>query len=299
MKYYQRSLAALSPTLTLEEKEKVEKLTEQFFNQHHYFSTIWLYLPLNTKQQILDMISSGKGIIPYELIVNMDSLLLKPDADVEFWYKTEFFSKLKMQAVDNDAYENSEFLFKNLKMRHLGDLNDLYNFQDVALLCEILENRFQAMHDGYGFNPRKCNSASTLSGCIEREMSKVIITLPTKLEHSEIFKQTIIGGFSCVNNRLAFDTQILLQNTVDNSDEKKVKTDFNFKIAFNLKMTKNSQKVKKRVITKILKFDENNQYGHGMTKSLPTGCIKNDSDISFHTLNRLIETCDLKDEIGH
>ena len=47
-----------------------------------------------------------------------------------------------MQAVDDTAYENSKFLYKNLKMRHLGDLNDLYNFQDVALLCEILENRF-------------------------------------------------------------------------------------------------------------------------------------------------------------
>ena len=96
-------------------------------------------------------------------------------------------------------------------MRHLGDLNDLYNFQDVALLCEILENRFQLMHERYGFNPRKCNSASTLSGCIEREMSKVILTLPTKVDHIEIFEQTVIGGFSCVNNRLAFDSQILLQ----------------------------------------------------------------------------------------
>ena len=99
----------------------------------------------------------------------MDSLLLTPD-DKKFWYKTEFYSKLKMQAVDDEAYENSKFLYENLKMRHLGDLNDLYNFQDVALLCEILENRFQLMHERYGFNPRKCNSASTLSGCIEREM---------------------------------------------------------------------------------------------------------------------------------
>ena len=39
-------------------------------------------------------------------------------------------------------------------MRNLGDLNDLYNVQDVILLCEIIENRFQAMQDTYGFNPR-------------------------------------------------------------------------------------------------------------------------------------------------
>ena len=30
-------------------------------------------------------------------------------------------------------------------MRNLGDLNDLYNAQDVILLCELIENRFQFM----------------------------------------------------------------------------------------------------------------------------------------------------------
>ena len=119
----------------------------------------------------------------------MQSLLLTPD-DEQFWNKTEFFSELKLQAVDDESYENSKFLFKTLKMRNLGDLNDLYNTQDVILLCEILESRFQAMQNTYGFNPRKCNSASTMRGCIEREMSKVIITLPTKIKHVEIFEQS-------------------------------------------------------------------------------------------------------------
>ena len=42
---------------------------------------------------------------------------------------------------------------------------------------------------------------------------------------------------------------------------------------------------KKIVITKILKLDENNQYGNRMTKPLPTGCIKDNSDISWETFN--------------
>ena len=158
-------------------------------------------------------------------------------------------------------------MYTTLKTRNLGDLNDLYNTQDVILLTQILESRFQVMQNTYGFNPRKCNSASTMSGCIEPEMSKVIITLPTKIEHVEIFEQTVIGGFSCVNNRLAFDTQILLPNFLDS--EMNVKKDFKYKIAYNLKI--DNQKSKKRIITKILKLDENNQYDHGMTKSLPTG----------------------------
>ena len=67
------------------------------------------------------------------------------------------------------------------------------------------------MNDTYGFNARKCNSASSMSGYIEREMSRVILALATKLEHVEIFEQTVTGGFSSVNIRLAFDTQICEQ----------------------------------------------------------------------------------------
>ena len=39
LKYYQKSLAELASSLTDEEKISIEKLTEQFFNQH-YFSKI-------------------------------------------------------------------------------------------------------------------------------------------------------------------------------------------------------------------------------------------------------------------
>ena len=58
-------------------------------------------------------------------------------------------------------------------------MNVLYNAQDVVLLFEIAENKFQFMHDQYYFNPRKFSSASQLNRCIEREMSHVIIALKT------------------------------------------------------------------------------------------------------------------------
>ena len=294
LKYYQKSLADLSSTLTKDEKKAAEKLAKQFLNQHYYFSTVWPYLTQKLQEKLLDIITGGKGIIPYELIVDMNSLLLTPD-DEQFWNKTEFFSEFKLQTVDDESYENSKFLYKTLKMRNLGDLNDLYNTQDVILLCKVLESRFQAMQKTYGFNPRKCNSASTMSSCIEREMSKVIITLPTKIKHVEIFEQTVIGGFSCVNNRLAFDRQLLLPNFLDS--DMTVKKDFKYKIAYNLKI--DNQKVRKRVIAKILKLDENNQYGHGMTESLPTGCIKNNLDISRKTFNILLESVSFEDKIAH
>ena len=47
---------------------------------------------------------------------------------------------------------------------------------------------------------------------------KCLIALPTDLEQVMVFEKTI-GEFSCVNNRLAFDMQIVLN---DNENEKVV-----------------------------------------------------------------------------
>ena len=287
LKFYQESLGELFFTLTDEEKLAVKKLAKRFLNEHLYFSTVWSYLSPKKKDKILEIISEGKGIIPYEFIVDMESFFIKPEN--EFWEKSCFFSELKQSAVNDEDYENSKYLYQTLRMRNLGDLNDLDNTQDVILLSEITECRFQAMQNTYGFNLRKCNSASPMSGCIEREMSKIILALPTKYDHVENFEETVIGGFSCVNTRLAFDSQILLPNLTDKIDleNNPLNKDTNYKIVYNLKI--NNEKIKKRVITKILKLDENNQYGNGMTKPLPTGCIKDNDDISWKTFNFLLE----------
>ena len=50
--------------------------------------------------------------------------------------------------------------------------------------------------------------------------------------------------------------------------------------------------MKSRNQKELLKLDENNQYGFGMTKPLQTGFIKADSDISFKKLDDLIRTLD-------
>ena len=39
------------------------------------------------------------------------------------------------------------------------------------------------------FNPRKCRSAITLSGCIQRGLSKNIITLATSYSVAEVFEK--------------------------------------------------------------------------------------------------------------
>ena len=99
---------------------------------------------------------------------------------------------------------------------------------------------------------------------------------------------------------MTFDTHILLPNLEykDDLEKNPLNKDFKYKVVYNLKLDgKKAQK--KRVITKILKLDQNNQYGNGMAKLLPTGCIKDDNDLSWERFNILLEKIDFEDEIGH
>ena len=113
-------------------------------------------------------------------------------------------------------------------MRDLSDLNDLYNAQDVIILLEIIENRFQSVQDKSGYNPRIINSTSKLSGCIQREKSKCILALPVDNTQMEVFEKTLSGGFSSVNTRLSFDTGLLMPNLTE-KDYRNMNIDQSFK----------------------------------------------------------------------
>ena len=71
-------------------------------------------------------------------------------------------------------------------------------------------------------------------------MSRIILALPKKLEHVEIFEQTVTGGFSSVSTRLVFDTQILLPNLEHKDDLQKnlMNKNFDCKVVYNLKLDK-------------------------------------------------------------
>lgn len=88
--------------------------------------------------------------------------------------------------------------------------------------------------------PKGVFFSSSFSGCVHRDKSKCLIALPTAAEYVRVFEKILIGGFSCVNTRLAFDSQILQPK--DNIDDSKLK--FDLKIS-NVNQKKNNYKVPK------------------------------------------------------
>ena len=117
---------------------------------------------------------------------------------------------------------------------------------------KVFEQRSSLLQKLFKYNAKKCNSASSFSGCVQRLKSKCCIALPTDAEIVRIFEKTVMGGYTCVNTRMGFDTDLLLKDTK------------NEKVLF-----KTADRQLKRFSSKIIKMDESNQYGMAMTRPLP------------------------------
>ena len=52
----------------------MKQLTKKNLSYHHYVQEVWYFLGNEQKRQVLDIIADGKGIIPYEKIIDLNSL---------------------------------------------------------------------------------------------------------------------------------------------------------------------------------------------------------------------------------
>lgn len=66
------------------------------------------------------------------MITSFESLDIKPDDD-GFFKHENFHSCLNKKNISEEDYENVKKFFNLLKLKTLGDLNRIYNFQDTAI----------------------------------------------------------------------------------------------------------------------------------------------------------------------
>ena len=100
-----------------------------------------------------DYLCGAKRVIRYEKIKIYHDLQSVPEND--FFSKTEFYSLLKNEIIDDESHENVKRFWKLFRLKNLLELNDIYNFQDTIILCEIFENRAREMMRKFSYNPRK------------------------------------------------------------------------------------------------------------------------------------------------
>ena len=165
-------MGALAGSLASSEKAAIYEESKKFLLSDPKTSKIFLSLNNNNKGRdwILNYLLSGKGTIHYQLITDFDSLNISPGKD--FFEDYLFYSNLKDSMISLEGYQNVRKFYMLLKLLNLGELNRLYNFQDTIILCKIFEQRSELLKEIFKYNPRKCNSASSFSGCVHRDKSK-------------------------------------------------------------------------------------------------------------------------------
>ena len=146
-----------------------------------------------------------------------------------------------------------------MKSTKKGKNFEIYNFQDTTIV-ENFENRANEIMKRFPYNLSKCTSASLLSGCIHCYFLQIIITLPTQSDFVGLFEKTLIGSFCCINTRLAFDKTISFPR--------------HLKIIYKVRNSKANELENKRIVSKVLKMDENSQYGNARTKCLLSDSIR-------------------------
>ena len=108
LKYYQTTLANITSTADEIEKSQIKETVQNFLLKHAYFSKIWPDVEETDKDKILDIISDGKGALPYEKIIDINSLQITPEN--VFFDHTEFFSNLNQANVPLKIYDNMKYL---------------------------------------------------------------------------------------------------------------------------------------------------------------------------------------------
>ena len=72
------------------------------------------------------------------MITRYNSLDISPD-NGNFFLLHNFYSSLKDDIMTLEEYENVKRFYLTMKLKNLGELNKIFNFQETVILCEIFE----------------------------------------------------------------------------------------------------------------------------------------------------------------
>ena len=108
-----------------------------------------------------------KGVYPYECMDNWErfSETLLPN-------KEAFYSNLNMEDITDTDYTIANKIFKEFKIKHLGEYHDLHVQSDTLLLADVFENFRNMCIKLYEFDPAHFLSAPGLAcqECLKKQM---------------------------------------------------------------------------------------------------------------------------------
>ena len=162
--------------------------------------------------------------------------------DLELPSKDMFYSKLNMSDVNDKDYGHAQKVWKEFKIKNMGEYHDLYVLTDTILLANVLESFRTVCMDNYGLDPGHFYTAPGLAwkACLK----KTGITLELLKDNDMLlmFERGIRGGITQAVHRYATANNPYMDEYDQNKE------------------------------TNYLQYlDANNLYGWAMSQPLPTG----------------------------
>ena len=155
-----------------------------------------------------------KGVYPYEYIDSwkrFDETSL-PD-------KETFYSNLNMEDITDVDYRHGKKVFKEFKLKHLGDYHDLYVQSDTLLLVDVFENFRNTCIKVYELDPAHFLSAPGLAWqtCLKR--TGVELELLTDNDMLLMVEKGIRGGICHAIHRYAKANNKYMKNYNKDKEE--------------------------------------------------------------------------------
>ena len=132
-----------------------------------------------------------KGIYPYEYMDSWNKF-----NDLELPNKDMFYGKLNMSDVSDKDYGHAQKVWKEFKIKNMGEYHDLYLLTDMILLANVFESFRTVCMDNYGLDPVHFYTAPGLAwkACLK----KTGITLELLKDNDMLlmFERGIRGGIT-------------------------------------------------------------------------------------------------------
>ena len=186
----------------------------------------------------IDLISR-KGVYPYEFMDDFEKFKKQ-----SLPKKTSFFSRLKQEKISDEDFEHAQKVWKEFKLKNMGDFHDLYLKTDVLLLADVMENFRKLCEKHYELDPAHFFTVPGMAWDAMLKMTEIELEL---LEEGQtdmllMIEKGIRGGISNAFKRYAKANNKFMK-----------KYDPELKSSF------------------IVYLDANNLYGWAMSKPLPVG----------------------------
>ena len=148
-----------------------------------------------------------KGVYPYEYMDNWEIFneTLLPN-------KEAFYSNLNMESITDTDYTHANKVFKEFKLKNLGEYHDLYVQSDTLLLADVFENFRNMCMKVYQLDPANFLTVLGLAwqACLKK--SGVKLELLTDFNMLLMVEEGIRGGMCHAIYRYAKANNIYMKN---------------------------------------------------------------------------------------